>query len=241
MRAFVGDRIEVIASPLLIAELERVLRRPKFPKYVDEWTDGSSSSGSGVMRRSWTTPLNSRWRRATARTTIWSHSLASKESTPSSAAIATSSTPGFRNRPSGLRGSWRIICSKADRPPSSLPRRSRRPAGSTSSQDPVNSCNSCTRARDGPTGEPATDAPYDAVRVGGYFRTGMLELLSSSAVRVGAVRGESPTSRRPSTRRVPDRPSSSARPLAPADEGVTPVSLTRLGQSRPCTSQNPRP
>jgi len=38
MRAFVGDRIEVIASPLLIAELERVLRRPKFSKYVDERT-----------------------------------------------------------------------------------------------------------------------------------------------------------------------------------------------------------
>lgn len=36
MRAVVDDRIEVIASPLLLAELELVLRRPKFSKYVDE-------------------------------------------------------------------------------------------------------------------------------------------------------------------------------------------------------------
>ena len=36
LRAFVDDRIEVIASPLLLAELEQVLRRPKFRRYVDE-------------------------------------------------------------------------------------------------------------------------------------------------------------------------------------------------------------
>src|SRR4051794_9715931 len=36
MRAFADDRIEVVASPLLLDELERVLRRPKFTKYVDE-------------------------------------------------------------------------------------------------------------------------------------------------------------------------------------------------------------
>ncbi len=36
MRAFVDDRIEAIASPLLLAELERVLRRAKFSIYVDE-------------------------------------------------------------------------------------------------------------------------------------------------------------------------------------------------------------
>jgi putative PIN family toxin of toxin-antitoxin system len=36
MRAFVDDRIEVVASPLLLDELERVSRRPKFAKYVDD-------------------------------------------------------------------------------------------------------------------------------------------------------------------------------------------------------------
>ena len=36
VRAFADDRIEVVASPLLLDELERVLRRPKFAKYVDE-------------------------------------------------------------------------------------------------------------------------------------------------------------------------------------------------------------
>lgn len=36
VRAFIDDRIEVLASPLLLAELEQVLRRPKFRRYVDE-------------------------------------------------------------------------------------------------------------------------------------------------------------------------------------------------------------
>jgi len=36
LRAFADDRIEVIASPRLLAELEQVLRRPKFRRYVDE-------------------------------------------------------------------------------------------------------------------------------------------------------------------------------------------------------------
>jgi len=36
IRAFADDRIEVVASPLLLDELERVLRRPKFAKYVDD-------------------------------------------------------------------------------------------------------------------------------------------------------------------------------------------------------------
>lgn len=38
IHAFVDDRIEVVASPLLLDELERVLRRPKFTRYVDERT-----------------------------------------------------------------------------------------------------------------------------------------------------------------------------------------------------------
>lgn len=38
LRAFAEDRIAVIASPVLLAELERVLRRPKFSRYVDEAT-----------------------------------------------------------------------------------------------------------------------------------------------------------------------------------------------------------
>jgi uncharacterized protein len=38
MRAFVDDRIEVIASPLLLAELELVLRRPNLAAYADERT-----------------------------------------------------------------------------------------------------------------------------------------------------------------------------------------------------------
>jgi uncharacterized protein len=38
VRAFVDDRIKVVASPLLLAELELVLRRPKFAAYVDERT-----------------------------------------------------------------------------------------------------------------------------------------------------------------------------------------------------------
>jgi predicted nucleic acid-binding protein len=36
MRAFAGDRNKVVASPLPLAELELVLRRPKFAAYVDE-------------------------------------------------------------------------------------------------------------------------------------------------------------------------------------------------------------
>jgi putative PIN family toxin of toxin-antitoxin system len=38
VRAFVDERIGVVASPSLLAELERVLRRPKFARYVDERT-----------------------------------------------------------------------------------------------------------------------------------------------------------------------------------------------------------
>jgi uncharacterized protein len=38
VRAFVDDRIKVVASPLLLAELELVLRRPKFAAYFDERT-----------------------------------------------------------------------------------------------------------------------------------------------------------------------------------------------------------
>lgn len=36
VRAFIDDKIEVVASPLLIAELERVLARPKFRRYIDQ-------------------------------------------------------------------------------------------------------------------------------------------------------------------------------------------------------------
>jgi uncharacterized protein len=35
VRALIDDRIEVVVSPLLMAELERVLARPKFRRYVD--------------------------------------------------------------------------------------------------------------------------------------------------------------------------------------------------------------
>ncbi|MCP9491942.1 MAG: putative toxin-antitoxin system toxin component, PIN family [Solirubrobacteraceae bacterium MAG38_C4-C5] len=38
LRAFVDDHIEVVASPRLFAELERVLLRPKFSRYLDERT-----------------------------------------------------------------------------------------------------------------------------------------------------------------------------------------------------------
>jgi hypothetical protein len=38
VRAFIDDKIEVVASPLLIAELERVLARPKFRRYIDHET-----------------------------------------------------------------------------------------------------------------------------------------------------------------------------------------------------------
>jgi putative PIN family toxin of toxin-antitoxin system len=38
MPAFVHDRISVLASPRLLAELELVLRRPKFSAYVDGGT-----------------------------------------------------------------------------------------------------------------------------------------------------------------------------------------------------------
>jgi putative PIN family toxin of toxin-antitoxin system len=36
VRAFIDDRIAVVVSPLLLAELERVLRRAKFADYADE-------------------------------------------------------------------------------------------------------------------------------------------------------------------------------------------------------------
>ncbi len=35
VRAFVDDKIEVVVCPLLLAELERVLARPKFRRYID--------------------------------------------------------------------------------------------------------------------------------------------------------------------------------------------------------------
>ena len=38
VRAFIDERITVVASPLLLAELDRVLRRPKFARYGDERT-----------------------------------------------------------------------------------------------------------------------------------------------------------------------------------------------------------
>lgn len=38
VRAFVDERISVVASPLLLDELERVLRRPKCARYADERT-----------------------------------------------------------------------------------------------------------------------------------------------------------------------------------------------------------
>lgn len=47
VRALVDDRIEVIASPLLTAELEGVLRRPKSP---DTSTSGLSGSSSPACR-----------------------------------------------------------------------------------------------------------------------------------------------------------------------------------------------
>lgn len=36
VRALIGDRIQVLASPALLAELESVLRRPKFAERADE-------------------------------------------------------------------------------------------------------------------------------------------------------------------------------------------------------------
>lgn len=38
VRAFVDDRLTVVTSPSLLAELERVLRRAKFAEYADERT-----------------------------------------------------------------------------------------------------------------------------------------------------------------------------------------------------------
>jgi putative PIN family toxin of toxin-antitoxin system len=38
VRAVADDRIKVVASPLLLAELDLLLRRPKFAAYVDELT-----------------------------------------------------------------------------------------------------------------------------------------------------------------------------------------------------------
>ena len=38
VRALIDDRVQVVASPLLMTELESVLRRPRFAKYVDERT-----------------------------------------------------------------------------------------------------------------------------------------------------------------------------------------------------------
>jgi len=36
MRALIAERVVVVASPLLLAELAQVLRRPKFARYVDD-------------------------------------------------------------------------------------------------------------------------------------------------------------------------------------------------------------
>jgi uncharacterized protein len=36
VRAFIDDKIEVVVSPLLMAELERVLARPKFQRYINK-------------------------------------------------------------------------------------------------------------------------------------------------------------------------------------------------------------
>ena len=51
VRAFIDDRLTVVASPSLFAELERVLRRAKFAGYADERTRRSSSIGSAATLR----------------------------------------------------------------------------------------------------------------------------------------------------------------------------------------------
>jgi putative PIN family toxin of toxin-antitoxin system len=38
VRAFIDDRIKVVVSPLLLAELQRVLARAKFRRYIDQPT-----------------------------------------------------------------------------------------------------------------------------------------------------------------------------------------------------------
>jgi putative PIN family toxin of toxin-antitoxin system len=51
VRAFIDDRIEVVVSPLLAAELERVLARPKFRRYIDHRPQPSSSCASNATPR----------------------------------------------------------------------------------------------------------------------------------------------------------------------------------------------
>jgi hypothetical protein len=100
----------VIASPLLLAELELVLRRPKFAAYVDEQTVREFVER---IRRHATVvddPVEQPRSRETARTTASSPSHAASTSTRSSAAIATSSMPRSQIRQCGLRARRRTSC-----------------------------------------------------------------------------------------------------------------------------------
>lgn len=98
VRGFADDRIEVVASPLTLHELERVLRRPKFARYVE---DRAAREFVQRIRRHATVvedppdqPPATRDRKDD-----YMVALARKEGlTPSSAATATSSMPAWRTR-----------------------------------------------------------------------------------------------------------------------------------------------
>jgi predicted nucleic acid-binding protein len=75
VRAFIDDHLTVVASPLLLTELERVLRRAKFAPNTPTSERGASSSiGSAATRQSLKFPSMCLPRQGTAKTTTSSRS-----------------------------------------------------------------------------------------------------------------------------------------------------------------------
>jgi putative PIN family toxin of toxin-antitoxin system len=91
-RAFADDRSEVMASPLLVAELEHVLRRPKFSRYADART--RQEFVDRVRRHATIVADPADQSRETAKTTTSSRSPGTSASMRSSAVIATCWTQG---------------------------------------------------------------------------------------------------------------------------------------------------
>ena len=108
VRAFVDDRIEVFASPLLLAELEHVLQRPKFSRYADARTRQEFVERvrrhATIVADAADQPVVTRDRKDDYLVALGRDKRASMRS---SAAITTCWMPGWRRRRCGLPASWR--------------------------------------------------------------------------------------------------------------------------------------
>lgn len=96
VRAFADDRIEVVACPMLLAELERVLLRPKFRRYVDATT--ATQYVERIARHATVAgdPKNVPSVFGIQPTITWSRSVVRRPWSFSSAVMRISSTQSFR-------------------------------------------------------------------------------------------------------------------------------------------------